>query len=237
MSKVSRQNPFFKIKFLEEKNNLVDSLSCARSFIPPTEHQKAKSPPLTQNPLCVFFFLFFGAKSNGWLQDAPYHSTSNCASKKMKRDTDWFFSDPESMREHKMTEKDSKKSDMKKTSPTASSHSELILLILLRSYHSPKAIEKKFWTAPTRNSCHRTQKKPLCAVARVSTSPDSNPTRGEKIQFHNIIRPSTHPPHGSLIRLLFVVFFILLDERKLLGLFCHQNSSVGFEVWPSTKPG
>ena len=37
-------------------------------------------------------------------------------------------------------------------------------------------------------------KKPSCAVVRISTSPNSNPTRGGKIQFHNIIRPSTHPP-------------------------------------------
>ena len=155
---------------------------------------KSQLTSFNSKPLVCVLFSFFGAKSNSWLQDAPYHSISNCASKKIKRDTDWFFFDPESTREHKMTAKDSKKSDMKKTSPTASSHSELILLILLRSYHSPKAIEKKLWTAPTRNSCQRTQKKPSCEVAGVSTSPDSNPTRRGKIQFHNIIRPSTHPP-------------------------------------------
>ena len=135
----------------------------------------------------------------------------------MKGETDRFFSRHESTREHKTTKKILKiqkgASNIKKNpSPTASSYSELMLLILLRSYHSSKLL-KTLNRSHSKFVSQNTEKTIVC-VARVSTSPDSYPTRGGKNQFYN---NTQYPPsHESLIPFLFVIFFTLLD--KLLGL-------------------
>ena len=73
----------------------------------------------------------------------------------------------------------------------------------------------KLWTAPTRNSCHRTKTTPPCVVACVSTSSDPITRRQGKTQFY-IIRPSPHPPPSSWEPNSSSI--LLLDGRKLLGL-------------------
>ena len=77
----------------------------------------------------------------------------------MKRETDQFFLDTKARANTTTKKKDSNKSDIKKTSPTASSHSELIPLILLRSYHSPKAIEKSSEPLPLKIRASQNTKK------------------------------------------------------------------------------
>ena len=178
---------------------------------------------LTPNPLCLL-------KVNKTTHSEICHFVPPpTASKQMKRNRWIYLSSHERTRERTKTQpKDSKKSDTtKKTSPTASNVSELIILILLRPYHSPKAINKNLSTAPTRNSCHRTHKKPWYVVAGVSTSPDSHATRGGR--YNSIITsdsvPNLHPPpspkesNSSSI----CCFLISLDERKLLGLLTPRT--------------
>ena len=103
----------------------------------------------------------------------------------------------------------------KKKSPTASNHSELILLILLRSYHLPKAIKKS--SQPFLLEIRATI---VCGSSHQDMTWFQSHKKGSKSQFYSII-----PPY----------FSVLLWLWSVTWLWCHFL--LDFYWWPSWKGG